>query len=401
MLALFFLFIIPIGVIAGPFDQLKNLKIDPRTIVKPGVAVPGFQFDNFTLNRESNNASRVWTVDVKISQAIASNLYVVKTIFQNREGVTLFSGEDIPLPAGSAGKTYHLTRPFPKEPVASRIIFHVFHQAEGGIAASKTFPLSTSSSFSQTVAASSKPTAPRIVSESNNKIDTDLDVNFVFASDNKMNFQIKNNSSFPVKINTLSAKAKFLIGIDQDVDEISCKSREIPSGQSVDCKYHFQTDCPALSEIVIEAAFNGNIRNEKVKFAAPIKRITEEPIISLEKYKKIPQYDASGGTAKIIIRGLHVKIGGRVTMKALASVDSDRFPVVFDGVQRDDGIHAEVTVRGTDSGKKPDKFCFNLMEITTCDQTRCGGVGVLLYRNEYTYDIYPDVNLFLHKKECK
>jgi hypothetical protein len=151
----------------------------------------------------------------------------------------------------------------------------------------------------------------------------------------------------------------------------------------------------------LEARLNENSYNKEVNFDAPIRKITQEPLVSLEKQRRIPQYDSSGATAKIIIRGLYVRIGSLVTIKALASLDSDRFPVVFRGIQEDDGIHAGITIKGTDGNKTPDKFCFNIMEITTCDDLRCGGVGVLLYRNDYTYYVYPDVNLFLHRKECK
>jgi hypothetical protein len=102
ILALFSVFIVPVTSIAGPFDQLKNLKIDPKAILQPKATAPEFQFSNFRLNPDSGDASRNWNVDVKITQAISANTYLVKTEFQNRAGETLFSGEDIVLPAGNA-----------------------------------------------------------------------------------------------------------------------------------------------------------------------------------------------------------------------------------------------------------------------------------------------------------
>lgn len=74
---------------------------------------------------------------------------------------------------------------------------------------------------------------------------------------------------------------------------------------------------------------------------------------------------------------------------------------MFDGVQEDDGIHAEIAITGTNWSKKPDKFCFNIMEITTCDSLRCGGVGVLLYRNRYVWFYSTNAHNFLDDKECK
>lgn len=110
----------------------------------------------------------------------------------------------------------------------------------------------------------------------------------------------------------------------------------------------------------------------------------------------------STGTATIIIRGVYVRIGTVVTMKALASVDSGLFPVVFRGVQHDDGIHAQIIIRGETAGKPPDRFCFNLVEITACDDLVCGGIGVLLYRNAYIVDCQQGgMNQFLEYQACE
>jgi hypothetical protein len=228
----------------------------------------------------------------------------------------------------------------------------------------------------------------------------ELDVDLAVDRD-KRELQIQNNSSFPVTINEISGKARFLAGVDQEI-KVDCKNKKtIQPGESVICYYDHVAYCPTLYRIDLEAKLNGNGYHKEVNFDAPIRKITQEPLVALEKLLRIPQFDTSGATAKIIIRGLYIKIDGIVTIKALASLDSDRFPVVFRGVQKDDGIYAEITITGTSASKRPDKFCFNIMEITTCDDLRCGGVGVLLYRNEYVWFYHPDVNRFLEDKECK
>ena len=126
---------------AGPLDQLKNLKIDSKTNMRPATNIVDFQFSNFQLNENTGNESAAWNVDVQISKAIPANLYVVKTLYQNRRGETIFSGEDLVLPAGNDGKTFHLTRPFQKGLGLSRLTFQVYNQAEGRVAASQTYPL--------------------------------------------------------------------------------------------------------------------------------------------------------------------------------------------------------------------------------------------------------------------
>lgn len=400
----------PISGIAGPFDQLKNLKIDPKAVMQPKQSAVEFQFTNFKLNPEASDASRVWSVDLRISQSISTNAYLVKTVFQNRRGDTLFSGDDIALPAGNAGKTYQLMRPFQKDSNVSAVVFHVYNQADNKIVASQAYPLAAISSYGiRGATTSAKPAAPQRAADSSVKIDTSIDYSFIFGKiepgvyDHR--FQIQNKSSFPLKINEISAKAKFLVGIDYDI-KVYCLSQEIQPGQSVSCGFRYSPDCPTLNLMDFQVKLNGNIYNEELKFDSPIRGIDRVPLIKLEKEKEgSGGYGNGSGTAEIIIRGSYVKPGGVVTMKAFASVDSDRFPVVFTGRQEDDGIHAAVEVVGTHYLKTPDKFCFHLMEITTCDDLSCGGVGVLLYRNIFNISEWVggagNANFFLLQKYCK
>lgn len=389
---------------AGPLDQLRDFKIDSKTIMRPVTKTVDFQFSNFQINENPGNESAVWNVDLKISQSISANLYMVKTTFQNRKGETLLSGEDLVLPAGNVGKTFHLTRPFQKAPGLSRIIFQVYNRAEGQVAAAQTYALPAHVFLeTQRETASAKPAAPlRAPGSSGAKPDMDSEVDFAVDRDTRQ-IQIQNKNSFPITINEIAGKARFLAGVDREI-EVDCKNRKaIQPGENIICYYQHVANCPTLTQVDLEAKISGSIYKKTVNYDAPIKEIKKEPLVSLEKLRKIPQFDVdtSGATAKIIIRGLYVRMDSIVIIKALASLDSDRFPVVFRGVQKDDGIHAEIAITGKDMNKKPDKFCFNIMEITTNDSLGCGGVGALLYRNEYVWGYHRDVNRFLDDKECK
>ncbi len=412
ILAGFSLFVAPVSGIAGPFDQLKNLKVDPKAVLQPKAAAQGFQFANFKLNPDTGAASRVWTVDLKTGQSISANEYIVKTAFQNRSGETLFNGEDISLPAGSAGKTYPLTRPFQKEPIAARIVFQVYHQAQGRVVASQTYPLAAVVSHGlQGATTSAKPTAPQRTPEGPVKLTGSMEVSFAFdpirdPSDNKQDLRIQNKGSVPLRIEGISGKAKFLVGIDRE-SEIICKSREIQPGQEVICEYYLESaDCPTLTRFEVEARLNGLTHRGELNFDSPIREIRlDGPVIRLTKDKEIISWEGNGGgKAEVIIRGAHVRLGSTVTLRALASMDSDRFPVVFSGTQEDDGIHAWVEILGSKYLTKPDKFCFHLTEIRTCDDLRCGGVGVLLWENAFNWNEHNsprNTNFFLVNKQCQ
>jgi len=403
-----------ISAVAGPFDQLKNLKVDPKTMIPAQHRAVDFTFTNFKTTQDAGDAHGVWTVDLKISQSIPANAYLVRAVFQNRDGEALFSSEDISLPAGNAGKTHHLTRPFEKNAKASEVLFQVYHQVENTIVTSQAYPVPAISPYvggMQAVTASGKPAPPQRVSGGSAKIDTGLDIAFLFSPiipDRRQHqqFQIQNRGSFPVKIEKISAKSKFLVGIDQDIEDIRCSTPEIQAGQSVECFYLIDAiDCPTLSMIEFTAEINGTIHHGELKIDAPVKMISSNPIIRLSKKRESGCWEGNGsGEVDIIIRGSYVKPGGVVTMKALASVDSDRFPVVIEGYQKDDGIHGHVSIVGTKYLKAPDVFCFHLMEITTCDEPRCGGVGAVLYRNHFDSNERNTggyFNLFLIMKHCE
>lgn len=403
----FSLLSLPLTAVAGPFDQLKSLKIDPKAIMQPKQNAVEFQFTNFKLNPASGGASQVWNVDLNITQAISANTYLIKTTFQNRAGETLFLGEDIVLPAGNAGKTFQLTRPFQKEPPAARMIFQVHNRAENRMVASQRYPLSAISSYGLQGAATSssaKPAVPQQVSESSSaNLTADPDVAFLFSplrnGVSEQQFQIQNKSSFVVRINAISAKSKFLIGVDQNLD-VNCDAREVKPGQSIGCSYDCPSvACPTLAMIAVEAKLNGNTHHGELKVDVPIKAIDFNPRVTLTKTNGFGSSTLvnGGGKAEVIARGSYIKPGGMVTMRGLASVDSDLFPVTFSGEQQDGGIFGLFQAMGAKLNVQPDKFCFYLTEIRTCDSMTCGGAGLLLWENEFG----DGINKFIIHKQCK
>lgn len=394
-----FLIVTQAGGMAASLDQLKNIIID---IQKPAV---GFQFANFKVSPGPDSGSYTWALDLSINQSISNNTYIVKTLFQNKAGDTLFSGNDITLPAGNAGKTYSLTRRFQRDSNLSGMTFHIYNQVEDEIIVSRTYPLSTITSYAvQGATTSSRPGISRDVLDSSAKIDTNLDMAINFDANNVGQITIENNSSFGVNIDKISAKARFLIGMDQDI-EVHCGSKQIQSGQALACSFsESYTTCPTLSSIDIDAVLNGNTYHEALKFDTPIRKIERYSLV-LTKHREDTILGNGTGRAEITITGSYIRPGSELTIKAIASVDSDRFPVVFSARQEEDMIYGTIDVIGTDYLKVPDKFCFDITEITTCDDLYCGGAGLLLYRNYFNtkefFGRIPYGNNFLNVKNCR
>ncbi len=395
------------GVMAESVDPLKSLKIGIERVMQTRQASEQFQFGSFTVNPGQGDDLQSWNVDLTTTQPISGNRWLVKTVFQDRAGADLFSGEDILLPAGHAGKVYRLTRSFRKDPRLATIVFHVFNQEEVRIAATQSYQVAAGPSYgAMGTAAPDRPAIPGKASDPAVKIDTTLDVSFIPDPENPDRFSIRNNSTFNVKINEIFAVARFLAA-DRKMS-VQCDHSDIKPAQATGCKwwsYDQVKVCPALTAVDIEALINGITHHHRIPLFDPsINEIPKDkPVVRLEKKHtwKGLQW-GSTGTATIIIRGSYVRIGTCVTMKGLASVDSGLFPVVFRGVQQEDGIHAGIIIRGETAGKPPDRFCFNLMEITTCDDLDCGGVGVLLYRNTYIGDYQQGgMNQFLEYQVCE
>ena len=391
---------------AGTLDPLKKLGLDPKAILQPQKAAVEFQFSNFRLQADSGQATRSWTVDVRISESIQHG-YLVRPTVQNRAGEVL-SGEDIELPPGAAGKVYHLTRPLQQNASAATLVLQVFSRPENRVVASQTYPLSAAAGYGmQGATPVAQPAAPQASPARNAGLSADIAYSLSFSPE-RDEFRIQNDSAYRLRINAMQARATFQGGVDEEIPA-ACTPMEIQPGASAVCSYtNNASNCATLGGIALTFKLNGNSYAEHLKFDAPlIRRIDRDPVIRLEKAKSTgSRVDMKGsGIAQVTVRGQYVRPGAKVTMKALASVDSDTFPVVFNGTQQDDGIQGRVEVVGSRDSVAPDRFCFRLLEITTDDM--CGGVGALLYRNRF--DLYdfkyapatPGVNYFLNNVHCK
>lgn len=394
--------------VAAPLDQLKDLKLDAKGIARPQQAGIEFTFSGFKVRAEPDKPVRTWVVDLKISAAIERG-YLVRTTFQGRGGETLFSGEDIELPAGRAGKTFHLTHRFQKEPVAAAIVFEVVNRADQRSVATQSYPLgSVASRDLQGATTATSPAAPQRVPGHGDQPVGGI-AYALTLNDAEGKVQIQNKSSFPLRLDGVTAQARFQVGVNEEI-AVNCNGREIQPGKTIACDYqNTAASCATLAGIDFNFRLNGTPYRESLPLeTSPIRKIVNQPIvIRLAKNKPTgSRVDMKGsGSAEVTIRGSYVKPGAGLTLKAVASVDSDMFPVVFSGEQRDDGIHASVEVVGARDGAAPDKFCFRLLEITTDDS--CGGVGALLYRNpfdKYDFKHQPaggPAYYFLNNVHCK
>ncbi len=400
------------GAGAASLDQLKEMLIDKSAVLRTKPAAAPFAFANFRLQSDPQGTATTWLVDLTVRQDIQRG-YLVRSVFQGRNGETLFSGEDIELPVSRVGDIRHLTRPLPKDSRAKVIVLQVVNQQENRIVTSQRYPLSDVASYGMQGATVSRTPAavPHGALHRNAAPIGDIEYAWTFLNtveENDGKIQIQNKSAYPLRLDSMKARATFQVGIDMEFT-VRCDANEIPPGQSVACNYTNDAAlCATLQGIEFTFKLNGNSFRETLKLDAPlIRSISSEPVIRLEKRGPTgSRIDMCGsGTARVTVRGFYIKPGARVTMKAVASVDSVMFPVVFTGTQEDDGIHASVEVIGEREGVVPEKFCFRLLEITTDDM--CGGVGALLYRNRflaYDFDYYPASGsgyYFLNNYHCK
>jgi hypothetical protein len=399
------------GAGAASLDQLKEMLIDKSAVLRTKPATVPFTFANFRLQSDPQGPATAWWVDLTVRQDIQRG-YLVRSVFQGRNGEALFSGEDIELPASRVGDIRHLTRPLPKDSRAKVIVLQVVNQQENRIVTSQHYPLSDVASYGiQGATVSRTPAVPHGVLHRNAAPIGDIEYALTFlntAEEENGKIQIQNKSAYLLRLDSMKARATFQVGIDREFP-VRCDANEIQPGQGVACNYTNDAAlCATLQGIEFTFKLNGNSCRETLKLDAPlIRSIFSEPVIRLEKRGPTSsRYDMCGsGIAHVTVRGSYIKPGARVTMKAVASVDSDKFPVVFTGTQEDDGIHASVEVIGEREGETPEKFCFRLLEITTDDM--CGGVGVLLYRNHfrgYDFDYYPPSGsgyYFLNNRHCK
>lgn len=362
-------------------------------------AQASFQFDGFKLNRESGETA-AWQANLTTSQAIAGNTYTVKSAFLSKAGAVLFSGEDIALPASRAGKAITLTRNFRLQPGIASLRLDVFDRALNQVIHSQSHDLEAEAlallQGRQTdrlasPAALPAQTPPQISQSGELKYALRL------QPDAKA-FDIHNDSSFPLRIEEAIAHYRFP-GLDGR-DRASCSRTQLQPGQTASCTLEAsRMACSSLMAIDVELKLNGQRVRERLDFEPMLRAIRTRPQIELSK----PMYKGFGDV-RVFFTGQYIRPGTEVIVKALASVDSHRFPVTFRATQQETYIQGMESPVGPTVNVKVDKFCFHLLEVTSDDSMSCGGVGHLLYR-EWNQGTIPTEsqsgNLFLHNMLCK
>lgn len=357
-----------------------------------------FQFDGVKLNRESGEMT-VWLANLTASQAIAGNAYTVRSAFLGKTGAVLFTGEDIALPASQASKTTPLTRSFRLQPGIANLRLEIFDRAGNQIVHSQTFPLEAEARAllegARTQTAASVPATPAPATT----LPQDGTLKYALRLlPETATLEIRNDSKVPLRIEEAIVHYRFP-GLDSH-DRPNCAQTTLQPGQTTRCAPRDgRTHCSSLTAIDVELKLNGQRIQERLNFDPMLRAIRTQPQIELAK-----PMNKGFGEVQIAFTGQYVRPGTEVIIKGLASVDSHRFPVVFRATQRETQIWGFETVVGPTVNAKVDKFCFNLLEVTSDDSVSCGGVGHLLYRewNQGTVPTEPrSGNMFLHNMLCK
>ncbi len=391
---------------AGPLDQIRDLKIDANALTRSQRAADAFQFSNFKLTRPSNDASEMWSVDLKFNQATEGNVHVLKSVVRDGAGNVLFSGEDITLPATRAGQSRSLTRPLPARSGIATLTLEVVNRVENRVVATQTYPLSAITAHDiQGATTASRPAAPQKAVENAPPVDAAIDYAIAFKDkgDGSGLLTIRNNNSFPLRINELAQKADFSAGHGAFSSILStCTAQQIPAKGEASCRYDTYGSCSAVKAFDFRLSLNGNTFFHALARDAVVRPIPHESIaISVKKETSFnTRYINGPGIAEIRIRGDYLRPGEQVVMKGIMSVDSHDFPVVFPGRQEESLITGRIAVGGK-RVEAPEKVCFRLTEITTNDDLSCGGVGILLYRNSFASGSGVGSSDFLRQVQCK
>lgn len=373
---------------AGPLDQIKNLRIDASALKPAQRETVTFQFANFKLTRLSSDMPEAWFVELSHSQAVDANVYVLKSVVHDGAGNVLHSGDDIVLPAARAGKRHALTRPLPTRSGIASLTLQVFNQLENRVVATQSYPLSAIAAYGAQGATTARgATAPQQAVQAAPVLDAAINhaVTFTDKADGSGLLTIQNHNNFPLRINALMQRADFSAGHASFGSILStCSTQQIPAGGEASCRYDTHQKCSAVKALDFKLTLNGNTFFHDLKRDNVILPIPHAAIgIAIRKETSFnTQYIQGPGIAEIRIRGNYLKPGESVVMKGIMSVDSHDFPVVFAGQQDEYLITGRVAVEGK-RVEAPERVCFRLMEITTNDDLSCGGVGIVLYRNVF------------------
>ena len=358
----------------------------------------GFRFDGFKLTGSTAEMA-TWSVNLTPSLAMAVNAFTVRSTFLGKTGAVLFTGEDIALPASQAGKATTLTRSFRLQPGMASLRLEVFDRAGNQVVHSERYDLEAEALALLEGARTTRPANAPASAALAAALPQDGALKYTLRLlVETATIEIRNDSNVPLRIEDAIVHYRFP-GLDSQ-DRPNCAQTTLQPGQTASCTPRDgRTNCSSLMAIDVELKLNGQRVQERLNFDPMLRAIRTRPQIELAK-----PMNKGFGEVQIWFTGQYVRPGTEVIVKGLASVDSHRFPVVFRATQRDTQIFGFETVVGPTVNAKVDKFCFNLLEVTSDDSMICGGVGHLLYRewNQGNVPTEPrNGNLFLHNMLCK
>lgn len=377
--------------------ELDRIRQQVQQLQSPGSA-QSFRFEGFELADSGAAGMARWNVRLTSGQAIAGNVYAVRSAWLSASGAVLLTGDDIALPASRAGRAIALTREARLQPGMAALRLEVVDRARGEVVHAQSFSVSAQARATLEPRHADQPAAAPAVPARALPEGGAPSVALRLLPDGK-SFEVRNSGVMSVRLENVAVHYRFP-GLDGEARS-SCSRAQLPPGQAATCTLdETRMACSSLAGLDVAMALNGQPVQQRVPFEPLIRAIGHSPRIELEK-------PPSAGMAKIRVRatGQYVRPGTRAVAKGLITLNNlQRFPATFRLTQDADELQATEFVASPVENKPVDRVCFHLQEIVTEDTLSCGGVGLLLYRNEDRGQIPLDPatgNVFVINQLCR
>ncbi|MFH7319975.1 hypothetical protein ACHHRT_05090 [Desulfurivibrio sp. D14AmB] len=376
----------------GPAEPREN-----SDLTRPGLAIrsvitnlaqPGgaFQLSNFISTPAKDGAMAAWRVDLKVTKAIAADTYALQSHFVDNRGERLLAGEDIVLPAGTAGKVFTLTRSYEAQPAIAGVVLTLVDRAQGMTMVEHSYPLTAAApSPAGASRGFAKPGVPQQVAGSAPPLDLELRYSLrAFSEKSSSKVCLKNESALAVKVDPAWLIYDFAVGVDGKYPA-SFSGRNLEPGGEVCAELSERIiACPTLQHIDLTMHLNGNPFHERIfTYELLLQPIDVSPEVSFQTRwaADIDDRDANVNVY-VVYDGNFVRPEGVVILKGEAEIDgSSRFPVNITMSQGERSLGGWGQINSTRK-RRPQSFCINLLEIITDDSLLCGGVGVNLFRHK-------------------
>jgi hypothetical protein len=378
------------------FALLLALFVSSTCAQSAALAAAPVEFLRFSSDTPSSGTRKAWVLEAKALREITASAFNVQVRYLNRQGAVQFNGEDIPLPATASGRTLRLSGSYEPRPDISAAAFSVIQRVDGKTLLSQSFPIAGALSGPSGQGRPRPGALPQSTPSAAPDGPTKPTLSILPERENR-GFCIVNDSQIDAALDQIIVTYRFLAGIDGKDPQERLRVPLKPGGKWCHELQPSRYECAALSAVDVDFRLNGNPTHLRaLSFETPL-RMLARPAIGLDKYFQAAKDMDSFASAYVTFTGEHIRPGTRLLVKAWAQVDnSDRFPVVFDGVQEKNQIVAKTFIAGTRTDRAPERVCLHVLEVTTDDRLHCGGVGLLLYRA-------PEIEQgrFLLEKFCK